>query len=140
MVVKDNDEDMQVGVISFGIGCAMNQFAGVHARVSQVYEWIQEEVCNGSTYASDAGFNCNKDKPPPITKACAFCQNGLTADGDWIPYPKDGNVYTCQDFMDYRTTLQAGSDMCREPWCCPSPNPCIIFLMGFLFMTTSLLS
>jgi hypothetical protein len=132
LVVKDNDEDVQVGVTSYGLGCAMDEFAGVYARVSQAYEWIQEEVCNGSTYASDAGFNCDKDETPPTTEACAFCPNGLTADGVWIPDYEYGNVYTCQDFMDYGTTIQAGSDMCEvalkswEPFCCLPSNPCVI--------------
>lgn len=94
LVVKDNDEDVQVGVISFGLGCAMDEFAGVYARVSQAYEWIQKEVCNGSTYASDAGFNCDKNEPPPITEACVFCPNGLTAMETGFHSPTNMEMFT----------------------------------------------
>ena len=124
LVVKDDDGDVQVGVISGGISCAMDQFPGVYARVSQAYKWIQEEVCKGSAYASEAGFDCGS--------TCIFCPVGLTADEDWIPQPEEGNVFTCQGFMDYGSTIQAGSEICEEilkswePFCCPSLNPCVI--------------
>jgi hypothetical protein len=53
-------EDIQVGVVSFttSLGCA-TYIPDVYARVSHAYEWIRTEVCNGSTYASEAGFDCN---------------------------------------------------------------------------------
>jgi trypsin len=59
LVIKDDNggSDLQVGVVSWGIICAADQFPNVHAHVSQAYNWIQSEVCKGSEYTSEAGFD-----------------------------------------------------------------------------------
>lgn len=59
LIVGSNDEAVQVGVVSGGHFCATDQLPGVYARVSEAYEWIQREVCGGSDYASEAGFDCD---------------------------------------------------------------------------------
>lgn len=47
------DEDVLVGLSSFGVGCGEPNFPGVYARVSSYVEWIQASLCELS------------DRPPP---------------------------------------------------------------------------
>ncbi|KAG5263203.1 hypothetical protein AALO_G00283730 [Alosa alosa] len=44
MVSKQNNRWVQSGVVSFGIGCALAEFPGVYARVSQYESWIKTQI------------------------------------------------------------------------------------------------
>ena len=152
MVIKgaDGPADVQVGVVSWAYGCAIDQFPGVYARVSRAYDWIQIEVCKGSSYASEAGFDCGSiiddsdgSATPPITQPtnppilaptgglptnddlCTICPNGSTAGDNYTPYADIGDFTTCGEIIELAEEYEAGSEDCglseaHELYCCPT--------------------
>ena len=42
MVCPDGDSYVQVGIVSWGIGCAVKGYPGVYANVMELSGWITE--------------------------------------------------------------------------------------------------
>jgi len=72
LVMQTNGRHTQVGVVSWGIGCATAAFPGVYSRISEVFDnWIDGEVCKRNEGGIPEEFSCgsggNDNGPNPST-------------------------------------------------------------------------
>lgn len=86
-------------MVSWGIGCASDDFPGVYARVSSAYGWIKDEVCKGSKYASDAGFDCKDDDYDG--GASASSQSSEGGNSNPAPSPSSGSGWSPNDWSSF---------------------------------------
>lgn len=54
-----------VGLVSWGEGCAREDYAGVNARISAVTDWIDQQICELSTFRPST---C-PSRTPPVSNA-----------------------------------------------------------------------
>ncbi|XP_029582936.1 transmembrane protease serine 9 [Salmo trutta] len=82
LVSKQGTRWIQSGVVSFGNGCALANFPGVYARVSQYQTWINSQITSAQpgfiTFSSngtnsDLSVTCTTTSPPTTTPAPVVC-------------------------------------------------------------------
>jgi len=151
LIVRGSDvtTDVQIGIVNYGIGCAMEQFPGIYVRISKAYDWIETEVCKGSVYAAEAGFNCTgiatykeEDAPSyaPLTESPIVTEstNSPTTPFTWYkPVIEGTNSPTTTQIIDPLFALPIQEEQETKP---PSKSPSMLpsIIIETLTPTTTL--
>lgn len=83
-------DDLQYGIVSWGLQCGDEDFPGVYARVGTHYDWIRDTVCDLSD-DPPSYMNCPRKPPPPgnpndpvVTIAVRFRLDDYRSETGWV--------------------------------------------------------
>ena len=110
LIVRGNTaaEDVQVGLVSFGLDCNHDTLPGVYARVSSEIDWITEQVCELSVNPP-ADFNCPTRPSKGGIKTFVTVEIRL---GNWVPYSTGWLLESAdgKTIYAYRSTQTYGNE------------------------------
>jgi len=123
LVIRGGTRDVQVGVVSWGIGCAHKDFPGVYARVSAQYNWIRENVCKRSSDPPE-WFRCNNastDSMKPSQDESQASGEGCKNDDSWKYINNKGYTKNCRwvGKKSYKRCNRRGVDGRMSNEACP---------------------
>jgi len=92
LIIKGNSptEDVLVGTVAWGIGCADARYPGVYSRTSAFIAWIFDQVCQLSPGDAPAYMGCNLDASVKTeTTVPDSAPTDPTADANATPAPSN---------------------------------------------------
>ena len=101
LVMRDGNNHVLVGVVSWGTGCGEPDFPGIYARVSSAMSWIESIACdtwnsNGSFCAGGNGHS-STPAPQPNPVAPTTAPSTLPPQSTWAPAsPTEGSIVPTQ--------------------------------------------
>jgi secreted trypsin-like serine protease len=116
LVISENGNYKQVGIVSWGEGCAVANFYGVYTRLSQFYSWVNTTTGGSITNTSKPTTPSEVDLTPVETDTnhisyfLLAISNQLTIDASVDYITKDNTAIAGQDYIatSGTATIKAG--------------------------------
>jgi hypothetical protein len=121
---ETQDEDIQIGVVSWSYGCAQ-EYPGVYSRISTVFDWIKRNACKESLSQSKLCDGSYAPSLSPVMSPPTLSSAPSTGPIEGFTYVGVGFCVDSENewYAGINTLLYDANDNDCMKWCSQVPHP-----------------